>query len=453
MKELKADPSRKNKTPMSSHTNRIPRVVLLGRTNVGKSTFFTRMSGQPALTSSTPNTTRDAKEAQVEWQGKTFLLIDTGGFDIERTDPMHVDVTARIGRELAHATHILFMTDNPAFLTDEEKRWIHGLYFRTPITILVNKSDKPFMRRGNPRIHYKGIKAFPVSSTNGGGTGDVLDYLVESFEKNNPKLPEIVFRLGLIGRTNVGKSSLVNALAHEDKAIVNSHDHTTREPLAVTVFRKGQAIEVIDTAGAQKRPKQQIHIESKEVSLQAIATCDVIALVTEARTFPIPAQDVELAHSALAMGKSLMIIVNKWDTNPDTSPRGEHEERKRILRALPQLYFVPIIMASAKTKSHIQRILDTAAKVYSERFITLENKDIRSIQQRLSKHVWLVEQLAINPPRFHAIGTEKSIPRAINDIFHKMIRETYPFLGTPLKLSIAKRNAVHATHNRPGQSR
>jgi len=438
---------------MASHTNGVPRVVLLGRTNVGKSTFFTRMSGQPALTSSTPNTTRDAKEAQVEWQGKTFLLIDTGGFNIERTDPLHIDVTARIGRELKTATHILFMTDNPAFLTDEEKRWVHGLHAHTPMTIIVNKADKPFMRQRDPHIHYKGIKVFPVSSTNGGGTGDVLDYLVESFKKNSVELPHIAFRLGLIGRTNVGKSSLVNALANEDRSIVNSHDHTTREPLAVTVFRKGQAIEVIDTAGAQKRPKQQIHIESQEVSLKAIATCDVIALVTEARTFPIPAQDIELAHSALEMGKSLMIIVNKWDTNPDTSSRGEREERKKILRALPQLQFVPIIMASAKTQSHIPRILDTAAKVYLERFVMLAKKDVRSIQQRLSKHVWLVEQLAVDPPRFHAIGTEKSIPRAINDIFHKLIRETYPFLGTPLKLSIAKRNAVHAAHNRPGQSR
>lgn len=438
---------------MSTHANRVPRVVLLGRTNVGKSTFFSRVSGQPALASSTPNTTRDAKEARVEWRGKTFLLIDTGGFNIERTDPLHVDVTARIGRELKRATHILFMTDNHAFLTDEEKKWIHDLYSKTPITIVVNKADKPFMRRGSSRIHYKGISVFPVSSTNGGGTGDVLDHLVESFGTNETILPTITFRLGLIGRTNVGKSSLVNALAHEDKAIVNAHDHTTREPLAVTVMRNGLAIEVFDTAGAQKKPKQQIHIESQQVSLKAIQTCDVIALVTEARTFPIPAQDVELAHFALSLGKSLIIVVNKWDTNPDTSSRAEREEQKRIHRALPQLQFVPVIMASAKTGNHIPRILDTAAKVYAERFVMLEKKDLRLIQKQLSKHVWLVEQLAVNPPRFHAIGTEKSIPRAINDIFHKTIRKSYPYLGTPLILSIAKRNAVHATHNRPGQSR
>jgi len=435
---------------MTQQTNGIPRIVLLGRTNVGKSTFFTRLSGNGALTSATPHTTRDAKEARVDWRGKSFLLIDTGGFDIDRNDPLHVDVTGRIIRELNRATHILLMTENRNFLTDVEKRWVKEWIRRTPITIIVNKADKPYMRRTTSRIHFKGIKVFMVSSTNGGGTGDVLDYLVESSTQSGADFPPIEFRLGLIGRTNVGKSSLMNALTHENRAIVNAHDHTTREPLYVTIERKGKSVEVIDTAGAQKRPKKTIYRESQNVSLKAVRECDVIALVTEAGKFPIPAQDVELAHQALELGKSLFIIVNKWDTANNQTQRGEREEKKRIMQALPQLNYVPVIMASAKTGGHIMRILDTALAVYKERFVELDSTTLRGIQKKLSKHVWLVQQLAVNPPRFHAIGTEKSIPRAMNDIFHKTIRAAHLYLGTPLILSIAKRNARHATHHRPG---
>ncbi|PIS41347.1 MAG: hypothetical protein COT25_03475, partial [Candidatus Kerfeldbacteria bacterium CG08_land_8_20_14_0_20_42_7] len=213
---------------------------------------------------------------------------------------------------------------------------------------------------------------------------------------------------------------------------------------------KGKSVEVIDTAGAQKRPKKTIYRESQNVSLKAVRECDVIALVTEAGKFPIPAQDVELAHQALELGKSLFIIVNKWDTANNQTQRGEREEKKRIMQALPQLNYVPVIMASAKTGGHIMRILDTALAVYKERFVELDSTTLRGIQKKLSKHVWLVQQLAVNPPRFHAIGTEKSIPRAMNDIFHKTIRAAHLYLGTPLILSIAKRNARHATHHRPG---
>lgn len=429
--------------------NAPPRVVLLGRTNVGKSTLFERITEEHALISQERNTTRDTKEALVEWHKKIFTLVDTGGFDVHHADPFKDDITKRIGDAIVSADCVILVTDRQDGLEHAEERWLtHFRKKRVPQIIAWNKNDRPIQRANFPFAAYKGIASYPISAYSGGGTGDLLDGIVSVIGKSNAEIEAPLFKLGLIGRTNVGKSALFNSLCGKEKAIVSPKDHTTREPQSALVPYHGSNIEIIDTAGARKKTMKEIDAQSQEFTLETIANSDVLALVLVAGEHPIPRQDLELAEIVLRERKNLIIIINKWDLFEDRSPRGQLIEEKRIKKTFGFAPFVPIMMTSALEKIKITRILDVAKKSYDERFVQMEDDKLKSITQDMSEHISSVKQLAIDPPRFHAMSKSRSVPTAINDVFSKTIRRYHPFIGTPIITSIAKRNKHHAPRSR-----
>lgn len=425
------------------------RVLLIGRTNVGKTTFFSRMSEMAAVISPEKHTTRDAREAVVRWNKKSFLLIDTGGFDIAHTDPYGKEVSDTIESELTRANIIILMTDMLDPLPHDEERWLKRLSKEaTPILIAVNKQDRPAARRDLHERSVKNIPVFALSSTNGGGTGDLLDAIVERMPNNTSIAPTRTIRLGLIGRTNVGKSSLLNVFAGEPKAIVSDAHHTTREPISVVVPFRDVSIEVIDTAGAQKRPKKDVARKAVELTKKTIASCDVIAVVIEYGMNPIPSQDLELASFAIEKRKSLCIIINKWDLARERTHREAQKEIKRVARAFSHFDFAPILVASATKQIHTQDILKKVYAIYHERFVELEAKDMRQIVATLAEHIFHLTQTEVDPPRFHAIATSRMIPRAMTDILEKRIRSTHAFIGTPIIVSLAKRSRRNESRSR-----
>lgn len=426
------------------------RVLIIGRTNVGKSTFFSRITEIPAVISNEENTTRDARESLVEWNKGSFMLIDTGGFDIASTDPYEKAVTATIEEELKRTDLVLLMTDMIDPLPVEEQKWIRRLMSHNQKMIVVsNKNDKPNMRRDASGKTYKGIPVFTISSKNGGGVGDLLDAIIEFIpEKKNAEYKQTTFRLGLVGRTNVGKSSLLNVLAGEPKAIVSDAHHTTREPIAVQIPFGDQIIEVIDTAGAQKNPKKDVARKSTQMTKDVIQSCDVVALVLEFGANPIPSQDLELADLIADSRKSLFIIINKWDQAQEQTHVEAQKEIKRIKGVFKSFSFAPVIVTSAIKKIHIKEILQNARAIQKERIHKLDKKTMRAIVATLSEHMSHLTQTEVDPPHFHAIATSRTIPRAMTDILRKKIRAVHAYTGTPIIVSLAKRSRRNETRSR-----
>jgi GTP-binding protein len=240
---------------------------------------------------------------------------------------------------------------------------------------------------------------------------------------------------------------------HENLAIVSPKHHTTRETQSATIEHNGDIIELLDTVGFQKKPKQQINQQGQDFTQKTIDNSDVLALITVADQPYLSAQEVKLSHEVLDRKKSLMIIVNKWDLISDRTDRKQRQQEAFVRSSLPQLPFVPVLMASAKENLHIQRILEIASRIYKERSFELDKKLCLEVANELSEHIRSVEQTEINPPRFIAISKVKSVPAHLSNVVAKHIRLKHPFLGTPLIISVPKPPRRHGPPRRPGQSR
>lgn len=439
---------------MSKRINQYPRVVLVGRTNVGKSTLFKRLTNTEALISASAHTTRDSKEAQTMWNGKDITIIDTGGYDISNKIRFHEHVTNRSLQEIQKADCVVLVTDQQDQLLISEVHFVKELRKKhLPVIIAINKCDRPNERVRLSNKKILGFQTTAVSSVNGGGVGDLLDQIISAVANTKPQESdtEKQITVSLIGRTNVGKSALFNALCHEEKAIVSSKDHTTRESQSIELEHQGIHITLTDTVGKRKKHMNALDRMSQRFTHEAIQEADVCVLVVEAGG-PIANQDLVLAEEVLDKRRSLLIVANKWDILPVRTPISENKERKRIAHAFKSFPFVPICVASATQKLHIKRILDMAIAVAKERSVELTEDQLKNVWRSLREHITSVYQTGVNPPTFVSFSTKKSVPEAINSIIHKKIRDEHPYIGTPLVIAIEKRNRRNAMYRRPGQS-
>ena len=376
-----------------------PIVVLVGRPNVGKSTLFNRLAGEKlAIVDDVPGTTRDRLLAESHWNGIDFDIVDTGGIDPSTggKDPLSVgsadfiqEIRDQAQVAIQEADAVLFLVDAVAGVTlaDQEVAEILRRNQKKredqpwpPIYLVVNKADNQKTRDLVYQFYELGLgDPYPLSAVHGTGTGDLLDDIVEGFPKSEEEEEDESVHIAIVGKPNVGKSSLLNRLLGEDRAIVSPIAGTTRDAVDTFLEYEGIPITLIDTAGIRRRGKVTPGVEKYSVirSIRAIERADVALLLIDA-VEGITAQDTHIAGYILEAMKSVVVIVNKWDAvEKDTYTMLEYT--KKIQQELNFMSYVPILFISAKTGQRANQVLPLALKVQEERLVRLNTGQVNRV--------------------------------------------------------------------------
>jgi GTP-binding protein len=452
-----------------------PLVALVGRPNVGKSTLFNRLAGERlAVVDETPGTTRDRLVAQAEWSGRTFQIVDTGGIDpstVRRGEPLSVNSadyidSIRQQAEMAarDADAILFVVDVESGPTAADVEVANLLrrqtragaeHADTPVLLVVNKCDNAARRAEAMAFYELGMgDPHPVSALHGSGTGDLLDDLIEVLGPSEAGLEEDddIVGIAILGRPNVGKSSLLNRLLGEERVIVSSLPGTTRDAVDTQLVFKGQPIRLIDTAGIRRRGKVEPGVEKYSVlrALRAIERSEVVLLLVDGSQ-AIAAQDAHIAGLVIDEFKSVVVLVNKWDL----APKGEGVRQTYIEHMQDRLRFlahVPVLFISALTGRGVDQVLPVALQVQEERLRRIPTGELnRTLQEALEKHppptksgkqprIYYATQARTDPPTFlFHVNDPKLIHFSYQRYLENQLRERYSFLGTPIRLSFRRR--------------
>jgi GTPase len=448
-------------------------VALVGRPNVGKSTLFNRLVGEPlAIVDDVPGTTRDRLLAEADWNGINFDVIDTGGIDPTASsgrEPLSIGSAdfipqIRLQAEVAiqESDAVLFVVDAISGVTpaDREVAQILRRNQKTvdgqslpPIFLVVNKADSAGIREGVPEFYELGMgEPYPISAVHGTGTGDLLDALVEAFPETGEEVEDESVKIALVGKPNAGKSSLLNRLLGEERAIVSPIPGTTRDAVDEFMEFNDVPITLIDTAGIRRRGRVEPGVEKYSVirSMRAIERCEVALLMIDATT-GITAQDTHIAGYILEEWKSTVVLVNKWDAvDKDTFTMQQYTER--IRNELNFMSYVPILFISAKTGQRVEQVLPLALKVQEERLVRLNtsqiNRIIHDAQDRHAAtsrtgralHIYYGTQVRSDPPTIMLFVNDPKLGHfTYMRYLENRIREEYPFTGTPIRLVLKAR--------------
>src|SRR3989339_1712917 len=368
--------------PIGQH---LPTIVLVGRANVGKSTLFnTLIEQKKAIVSDIAGTTRTNNEGISIWRGKEIRIIDTGGFDNAQNEAFADQIIEQDGRALKEADIIIMVADLKVGVLPQEKDLARSLkkrYPHTPIFLVPNKADskKIELNAGEKEWMSLGLgQPLPVSAANGRGIGDLLDILYTELRKQpiRPKKTKTEkkeeIKIALIGKPNVGKSSLFNKLIGQEKVIVSDIAHTTREPFDTNIEYemngKKQKVTFIDTAGIRRKAKVDGFLEKEGIkkSIETIANSDIILLVLDGSE-PISSQDMQLGGLIERKSKSVIILVNKWDLAEDNSDSARNDVKQMVYSHFPHLDFSPILFLSGKTGYKTGQIFPSIMKVIEAR--------------------------------------------------------------------------------------
>lgn len=432
-----------------------PVIAIVGRPNVGKSTIFNRIVGERiSIVEDVPGVTRDRIYSSGEWLTHDFNVIDTGGIDIG-DEPFLEQIRQQAEVAIDEADVIIFLTNGREGVTAADEEVAKILYkSKKPIVLGVNKIDNPEMREQIYDFYSLGFgEPIPVSGSHGLGLGDLLDEAAKHFSKNNQQdYAEDVIKFSLIGRPNVGKSSLVNAILGEERVIVSNIAGTTRDAVDSPYTYNGQKYVIIDTAGMRKRGKVYESTEKYSVlrALRAIERSDVVLVVIDAEEGIIE-QDKKIAGYAHEAGRAVVIVVNKWDAIEKDEKTMNDLERK-IREHFLFLSYAPIVFLSAKTKKRIHTLLpmiNVASENHSMRVETSVLNDI--IMDAVAMNptptdkgrrlkIYYVTQVAIKPPTFVVFVNEPELLHFSYERFlENRIRDAFGFEGTPIKLFARER--------------
>ncbi len=455
-----------------------PVVALVGRPNVGKSTLFNRLANERlAVVDDIPGTTRDRLMAETEWAGIVFNIIDTGGIDPTQTGPGKTQEPLSIGSvdfiedirfqaEIAirEADAVLFLTDVEGGVTpaDIEVAQILRRYQKNidgepwpPVLLVVNKCESQSRRDDVYQFYELGMgDPYPISALHGTGTGDMLDPLVNTFKDwMGEQEEDDSLKISIVGKPNVGKSTLLNRLAGEQRAIVSPIPGTTRDAVDTQLTYQGELITLIDTAGIRRRGRIEPGVEKYSVlrSFQAIERSDVALLLIDATT-GITAQDTHIAGFVLDAWKSCVVIVNKWDAiEKDTHTMIGYT--RHVRQELNFLDYVPVIFISAQTGQRIHQVLETALQVQAERVTRLSTSRVnRIIRNALDNHpppskaghhlkIYYGSQIRTEPPTFLLHVNEPKLAHfTYKRYLENQIRAAHPFLGTPIRIILRARS-------------
>jgi len=434
--------------------SKTPKVAIIGRENVGKSTLFNRLTEeQLALVADYEGTTRDRNIAPIFWQGKKIELIDTAGYDIKSKETVKTQALKQFEKAVKEADLLLFVVDTQSGIVPEDRRLaklIHKL--NKPYILVANKADNAILRNEATKFEKLALgKPSIISSVSGSGTGDLLDLILEKLpnikdEDDDEYLKkEKSIRISFLGQPNVGKSSLINAILNEDRVITSDIAFTTREPNKIPFSYKDQDFTLVDTAGIRKNLQRATSLEHKstEKSIETLKHVDIIVLTLDV-TKEIRKQDLHLAGLADQAHKGLIIILNKWDLVPDKDASTIYEIKKQMKIWFKFIKWAPIIVTSAKKRTRVYNILDTAIKIMQERRKEIPNKDLDKLLKRVIKRnpppyyknpkIKGLEQVSINPPTFLIMCKYKKwLQYSYLRYIENQIRKQYGFVGTAIK--------------------
>lgn len=438
--------------------SRKPVVAVVGRPNVGKSTFVNRIVGsRQSIVDDQPGVTRDRIYFDVEWQHKEFTLIDTGGIIPGDEDEIMLNIFTQAKVACDEADKIIFIVDGKDGINPVDYDIANVLRrSKKPIFLAVNKIDAP--------EHFNMISEFyalaigephRISALHGsGGVGDLLDAVTEDFEKNENEESSSLIRLAIVGKPNAGKSSIVNALLGEERVIVSDISGTTRDSIDSKVKYDGEEFILVDTAGIRKKSKVNWGVEKFAVdrSIRAIRDCDIAVLVIDAKD-GLTDQDKKISQTIVESGKGLIVAVNKWDLVEDkdkSDPTAKYTQK--LMQDAPFLDFAPKIFISAKTKQRLVSIYKQAREVYEQctkrvstsilNKILLEAMAMNPPSTKRGKklRVYYATQVRTAPPSFILfVNDEELVQDSYKRYLENKMREAFGFFGTPIKMTFRER--------------
>jgi len=449
-----------------------PIVALVGRPNVGKSTLFNRIVGQRrAIVEDLPGTTRDRLYSDAEWAGRYFTVVDTGGLEIiesqkrrrpqDQPEPLstasvgfieEIRVQAQVA--IDEADVIVMLVDVLDGLTPADEDVAEMLRRADrPVVVAANKADNPAREQAAYEFYVLGLgEVYPISALHGTGIGDLLDEVVAALPEAGEVVEPEALHIALVGRPNVGKSSLLNKLLGEERAIVSAIPGTTRDAVDTYLTWEDQPVLLIDTAGIRRRGRIDPGIEKYSVlrSIKSIARADVVVLLLDAQDL-VTAQDAHVAGYILEEARSIIVVVNKWDLiEKDTYTMDAYT--KQIRADLRFLDYVPVLFISALTGQRVHKLLPLAFQVYQERLVRIPTGELnRLVEDATIRHApphkagkrlkfLYATQASVDPPTFVFFVNDKRLVHfSYQRFLENQIRRRYGYLGTPLKLVFRSR--------------
>ncbi len=432
-------------------------VAIVGRPNVGKSTLFNRLTKtRHAIVSDEAGTTRDRQYGKCDWNGREFSVVDTGGWVVNSDDIFEEEIRKQVGIATEEADLILFMVDIMNGITDLDDAVAKILRRSTkPVILVCNKMDNNETYLA-AEFYSLGIgEPQCISAATGGGTGDLLDLIVESLPKQSDELPEEdIPRFAVVGRPNVGKSSLINSFIGEDRHIVTDIAGTTRDSIYTRYDKFGFDFYLVDTAGIRKKNKVSEDLEFYSVmrSIRSIENSDVCILMIDA-TRGIESQDLNIFQIIQKNQKSLVVVVNKWDLVPDKDQKVMDEFKNAILNRMAPFTDFPIIFGSAVTKQRIFRVLETAKDVFENRRRRVSTAKLNEEMLPLieaypppsmkGKYIKIKYCMQIPDTRVPSFVFYANLPQYVKEPYKRFlenkIRERWNFLGCPINIFIRQK--------------
>jgi GTP-binding protein len=433
-------------------------IAIVGRPNVGKSTLFNRLIGsREAIVDPTSGVTRDRHYGKAEWTGREFTVIDTGGYIKGSDDIFENEIRKQVEIAIEEATHVIFLVDVNEGITEYDKEVANLLRkkCRKPLFVVANKVDNNERLIQIPEFYQFGLgDVYGISAINGSGTGELLDALVATFnDEKEEEYNEEIPRIAIVGRPNVGKSSLLNALLGKERNIVTPIAGTTRDAIDTRFTAFGHDLILIDTAGIRKKSKVEEDLEFYSVmrSIKAIEYCDVVLLLIDA-TKGIESQDLNIFHLAERNKKGIVILVNKWDLieNKDFKTLKLYEEE--IRNRIAPFKDVPILFTSTITKQRILKALEKAMEVYKNRTKKIPTRELNEVMLPVIEHypppavkgkyirIKYCTQLPTHSPAFAFFC---NLPQYIKEPYKRYIenqlREKFNFTGVPIQIFFRKK--------------
>lgn len=438
---------------------KLPVVVIVGRPNVGKSTLFNRIVGRRvAVVEDDPGITRDRLYAECEWKKKRFTVVDTGGIVFQDTDPFSEQIRVQANIALEEADVVLFLTDAAEGLHPDDRDLANSLRgIKKPLLIVVNKADHP--KRDDWAAEFYGLgigDIYPVSGLHGRGVGELLDVVASHLPTVNPEEEEREeVRVAIVGRPNVGKSSMVNAFTGDTRMIVSDIAGTTRDAIDTVLEYSGERFRLIDTAGIRRRGKIQGTVEYYMVdrATKAIERADCAMVVVDGHQ-GLTDGDKRVAKIAHDAGKACVFAINKWDLmeEPDGEPRKNTPIKKEFVRQLrnevPELNYARVAFTSAKESAGLEPVLDSvlaALESYSFRISTGQLNRLVSdavfarpyTSKGRALKIYYATQVATRPPTFAFFCNDPELFHfSYQRYLQNKIREAYPLEGTPIRLFV-----------------